>query len=296
MTAFHRANLLAALLLLTTGLLARPAVAQMDLSGGWAQKLHEDFAERLHGPEIGDYTGLPINDEARSRADTWDAQKWEMIEHECEPHPSDYAVRGPGSMKIYADIRQLDQKVMAWHTQLLWMLPQRTIYMDGRPHPSEYAAHTWQGFSTGEWVADMLKVNTTHMKEGWLRRNGLPRSDKATMEEFYIRHGSYFTVATFVDDPVYLTEPLIRTSNWILSESVEFKPMNCIPSDEVPHPRGYVAHHLPGENPWLGEYPSNYGIPVEAARGGAETMYPEYLPKLAKLPPPPKFKQSAENQ
>ena len=160
---------------------------------------------------------MPINDEARSRADSWDAQKWEMIEHECEPHPSDYAVRGPGSMRIYSDIRQLDQKVMAWHTQLLWMLPQRTIYMDGRPHPSEYAAHTWQGFSTGEWVADMLKVTTTHMKEGWIRRNGIPRSDKATMTEFYIRHGSYFTMATIVDDPIYLTEPFIRTSNWIAS-------------------------------------------------------------------------------
>ena len=138
---------------------------------------------------------MPINDEARSRADTWDAQKWEMIEHECEPHPSDYAVRGPGSMKIYADIRQLDQKVMAWHTQLLWMLPQRTIYMDGRPHPSEYAAHTWQGFSTGEWVADMLKVNTTHMKGG--RSAEWPSPERSGNHGgIYIRHGSYFTVAT----------------------------------------------------------------------------------------------------
>jgi len=296
MANIHRVTLLAALLLLPGGLLVRPAVAQEDLSGGWAQKTHEDALERGGGPEIGDYTGEPINDEARSRADAWDAQKWEMIEHECEPHPSDYAVRGPGSMRIYSDIRQLDQKVMAWHTQLLWMLPQRTIYMDGRAHPSEYAPHTWQGFSTGEWVADMLKVTTTHMKEGWIRRNGLPRSDRATMTEFFIRHGSYFTIATIVNDPIYLTEPHILTSNWIANPAVSFAPMNCIPSEEVPHPRGYVAHHLPGTNRWLGQYPAKYGIPVEAARGGAETMYPEYILKMAKMPPPPKFQESAENQ
>jgi hypothetical protein len=184
---------------------------------------------------------------------------------------------------------------MAWHTQLLWMLPQRTIYMDGRAHPSEYAPHTWQGFSTGEWVADMLKVTTTHMKEGWIRRNGLPRSDKATMTEFFIRHGSYFTIATIVDDPIYLTEPHILTSNWIANPAVSFAPMNCIPSQEVPHPRGYVAHHLPGTNQWLAQYPAKYGIPVEAARGGAETMYPEYILKMAKMPQPPKFVESAEN-
>jgi hypothetical protein len=283
--------MLAALSLLAGGLAVRPAFAQMDLSGGWAQKIDEDYPD----PDIGDYTGLPINDEARSRADSWDAQKWEMIEHECEPHPADYAPRGPASMRLYSDIRQLDQQVTAWHMQLLWMLPQRTIYMDNRPHPSEYAAHTWQGFSTGEWVADMLKVTTTHMKEGWLRRNGVPRSDRATMTEFFLRRGSYFTLVTIVDDPIYLTETFIRTSNWILGTAVSFSPMNCIPSNEVWHPKGFVAHHLPGTNPWLLEYASRYGIPVEATRGKAEAMYPEYLLKMANMPPPPKFKQSTQN-
>ena len=277
-------RMLAGFLLLAGGLITCPAFAQVDLSGGWRQPMNEDVPA---GQEIGDYAGMPVNDEARARADTWDARTWEMIEHECEPHPADYAPRGPASMRIYSDIRQLDQQVVAWHMQLLWMLPQRTIYMDGRPHPSEYAAHTWQGFSTGEWVADMLKVTTTHMKEGWLRRDGLPRSSKATMTEFLIRHGSYFTLAAIVDDPIYMTESFIRTSNWIAGTAVSFAPMNCIPSNEVSHPKGFVAHHLPGTNPWLTEFASKYEIPVEATRGGAETMYPEYLLKIAKMPAPP---------
>jgi hypothetical protein len=84
--------------------LCLPAAAQMDLSGAWGQKLHEDGRERLEGPDLGDYTGLPINERARAQADAFDAEKWVEREHQCEPHPADYAVRGPGSMRIWADL------------------------------------------------------------------------------------------------------------------------------------------------------------------------------------------------
>jgi hypothetical protein len=179
---------------------------------------------------------------------------------------------------------------------LRYMLPLRTIYMDGRPHPSENAPHTWQGFSTGEWEGDMLKVTTTHLKEGWVRRNGLPRSDKATLIEYFIRHGDFFTLVSDVEDPVFLTEPFVRTSNWILDLGRHLHPNLCIPSLEVPHPKGYVAYHLPGENPWLSEFASRYGIPLEAARGGVETMYPEYQVKLEKMPSPPKLPENKETK
>jgi hypothetical protein len=269
-------------------ILIPPAFAQVDLSGEWGQKVHEDLPERGHGPEIGDYTGLPINDQARARADAWTAEKWTMPEHECEPHPADYAPRGPGSMRIWADMNPLSFDITAWHTELNWMQPLRTIYMDHRPHPSEDAPPTWQGFSTGEWSGDMLKVTTTHLKEGWIRRNGLPRSDRATMTEYYIRHGDYFTLVTMVQDPVYFTEPFVRTSNWILDLGYQPVPSTCIPANEVGHPKGYVAFHMPGENPFLHEYADVFGIPYEAARGGAEQMYPEYIEKLKKMPIPPK--------
>ncbi len=280
---------LAAILLLFLGLASRPACAQVDLSGLWGQKMHEDEPERVPGPEIGDYTALPINNAARVRADAWDAQKWEMVEHECDPHPADYAPRGPGDMRIYSEVDPFTQGVIAWHMTLRFMLPHRVIYMDGRPHPSENAPHTWQGFSTGEWEGDMLKVTTTHLKEGWIRRNGLPRSEHGILIEYFIRHGEFFTLVSDVEDPVYLTEPFVRTSNWILDLGRLFLPNVCIPSVEVPHPKGYVAYHLPGDNPWLTEFASRYGVPVEATRGGAEEMYPEYQEKLAKMPAPPKL-------
>jgi hypothetical protein len=286
--------ILSAVLLLFVGAMGRPAFAQVDLSGQWGQKMHEDEPERVPGPEIGDYTAMPINDAARVRADAWDAQKWEMVEHECDPHPADYAPRGPGDMRIWSEIDPFTQGVIAWHMQLRFMLPLRTIYMDGRAEPSENSPHTWQGFSKGEWEGDMLKVTTTHLKEGWVRRNGLPRSEHGTLTEYFIRHGDFFTLVSDVEDPVYLTEPFVRTSNWILDLGKRFLPNVCIPSVEVPHPKGYVAYHLPGQNPWLTEFASRYGIPVEASRGGAETTYPEYQDKLAKMPPPPPLPESSK--
>jgi hypothetical protein len=284
-----RLKFLASLLLFCLAITSPPAFAQVDLAGEWTQKWHEDAVERDAGPEIGDYTGMPINDAARMRADAWDAQKLEMVEHLCDPHPADYAPRGPADMLIWSVTDPFTQDVVAWHLEWRYMLSQRTIYMDGRPHPSANAQQTWQGFSTGEWEGDMLKVTTTHLKEGWLRRNGLTRSEKGTLTEYFIRHGDFFTLVTDVEDPVYMTEPLVRTSNWILGPPGKFHANYCIPSDEVNHPEGYVAHHLPGENPFLTEFSSRWGIPIEAARGGAEQMYPEYQEKLAKMPAPPKL-------
>ena len=285
------------ILLAAAILTSHPAFAQVDLSGQWGQRLHEDEPERGPGPEIGDYTGMPINDAARMKADTWDAQKWEMVEHECDPHPVDDAARGPADMRIWFDGDPFTQAVVAWHTTLRYKLTQRTIYMDGRPHPSLNAPRTWQGFSTGEWESDMLKVTTSHLKDGWVRRNGLPRSERASLTEYFIRHGDFLTLVTDVEDPVYLTEPFVRTSNWIMDLGGRLPPdFGCIPGPEVDHPAGYVAYHLPGRNTALTEFASRWGIPVVAVRGGAETMYPEYQQNLAKMPAPPKRPEDKETK
>jgi hypothetical protein len=219
-----------------------------------------------------------------------------MVEHLCHAHPLDYAPRGPSQMRIWSDVDPLTQGVVAWHTILSYMLPERTIYMDGRPHPPEWAAHTWQGFSTGEWVGDMLKVTTTHLKEGYFRRNGLARSEKATVTEYFIRYPTTLTLVTIVEDPVYLTEPFIITSDWIQDIGRQLSPNFCISSVEIDHPKGWMAYHLPGENPWLNEYSQRTGVPYEAVRGGAATMYPEYQKKLEKMPVPPKLESDSSEK
>ena len=285
----YRSYVIGLVAVLATGAIPLSAFAQADFSGGWVTKMHEDAPERSDGPEIGDYTGLPINDAARMRADSWDAEELETLEHLCQKHSADYAPRGPSNMRVWAEMDPFSKEITAWHTEMTYMLPQRTIYMDGRPHPSQNALHTSQGFSTGEWEEGKMKVTTTHLKEGRLRRNGLPRSPNATLIEYFIRHHDVLTLVADVEDPAYLTEPFIRTSSWVFDENFRFAPNHdqCIPSASVPHSKGYVAFHLPGKNAWLTEFASKHGIPVEAARGGAETMYPEYQLKLANLPAPP---------
>src|SRR5260370_21612439 len=191
-----------------------PAFAQVDLSGEWAPRFHEDQPERSPGPEVGDYLGLPINEAARLRADSWDASLLTLPENQCRPHPADYSPRGPANLRIWKEMDTASQETIAFHTHISWMAPERTIYMDGRQHPPEYAAHTWQGFSTGKWEGDTLTVTTTHLKEGWIRRNGIPRSEKVTLTEHFIRHANYLTMVSFLNYPAHLTTPFILSTTF----------------------------------------------------------------------------------
>jgi hypothetical protein len=258
----------------------RTVSAQTDLTGNWQPIFHEDQVERIPGPEVGDYAGLPITAAARMRADAWDASLLTLPEHQCKPHPSTYGFRGVGLLRISQDIDSATQRVVRIQTHIMWQEQEREIFMDGRPHPPEYAAHTWQGFSTGTWVGDMLVVKTTHLKAGWMRRNGLPLTDRATMTDLFVRHGDYLTHIMMVEDPVYLSEPLVKTNGFRLDPNAQMQPYPCSAVVEVERPQGVVPHHLPGENPYLHEYADRHGLPFDATRGGSETMYPEYMAKV----------------
>jgi hypothetical protein len=257
----------------------------MDLSGEWAPLFHEDQPERIPGPDIGDYLGLPINAAARLHGDAWDASILTLPEHQCKPHPADYSPRGPANLRIWRDIDHDTQNLVAIHTHISWQQPERTIWMDGRPHPPEYAAHTWQGFSTGKWDGDMLTVTTTHLKMGWIRRNGIPRSDKAVLTEHFVRHDDVLTLISVVQDPIYLTEPFVRTTNWRLDPHQIIAPYPCQAVVEIERTQGTVPNHLPGTNTFLQEFAVKMKLPFEPTRGGAETMYPEYMAKIATMTP-----------
>lgn len=268
--------------LVTAGLAAGPAAAQVLLSGDWLSLIQEDQPERLQGPDLGDYLGIPINDAARLRAESWDASRLTLQEHQCRVHISPYIYFGPLQLRIWEEKDPDTQRVVAIKNYISTYEQTRTIWMDGRPHPSEYAPHTFMGFSTGKWEGDILTVETTHIKQGWLRRNGLPESDQATLTEHFIRHDKYLTHVSILKDPVYLTEPLVKTQTFVMAER---DPGNWLwpceyVEEVVGRPKGEVPNYLPGENPFLKEFPARIGIPEETALGGAETMYPEYRLKL----------------
>jgi hypothetical protein len=266
-------------------LTGRPVFAQIDLSGVWGPIFHEDQVERIPGPDAGDYAGLPINSAARMRADAWDASLLTLPEHQCKPHPSTYGFRGVGNLRISNDVDDRTERVIKIKTHIQWQEQEREIWMDGRPHPPDYEKHTWQGFSTGRWEGNTLVVRTTHLKAGWIRRNGLAISDQAVMEDRFYRHGDILTHVYIISDPVYLSEPLIKTNGFRLLLSGTVDPYPCDSVIEVPREKGVVPHHLPGESTASAEYAAKHHLPVEAVKGGAETALPEYAQKMKTMKP-----------
>ena len=256
--------------------LASPAAAQVDLSGEWAPRFYEDQPERVPGPELGDYLGIPISDAARWRAQAWDASIMTLPEWQCRPHSADYIWRGPSQLTVSRDIDPISRDVTSFDFEWLRSV-KRSVYLDGRPHPSENAPHTWAGFATAEWRGDMLAVHTTHLKEGYVRRNGLPRSDKATLSEYLIRNDGILTVVAIVHDPVYLTEPFIRSTDYELDLKQHVPPYPCHVVEEIDRPNGQVPHLPPDSDVSVREFAALRHVPVEAARGGAATMYPAGL-------------------
>lgn len=272
---------LAVTLWLTIGA-SQQAFAEIDISGTWAARNHEDSLERGPGPYSVDYTALPLNDDARAKALSYNQSQLAMAERQCALYQQYYLVLGPFGMKIWDETDPVTGQTIAWKIGSWEDRATTTIWMDGRPHPSKNAPHTREGFTTGVWEGDTLVAYTTHMKAGYLRRNGTPASDQATMTTHFLRHGTLMTVLAEIEDPVYLTEPLILSKNFELDPTpMRAEGPPCFPAYEGGSgEEGHVPHYLPGQNPWVNEVTEMYHIPLEAVMGGAETMYPDYRKKL----------------
>jgi glyoxylase-like metal-dependent hydrolase (beta-lactamase superfamily II) len=288
---------------------AATAAAQIDVAGDWDQPgggmfaFHEEALDRGGGPDLGDYAGLPINGALRFKASLYSPSWLSVPEHTCLPHPSTYAYRSPGGLSIVKEYDPATQRLTAYHIYGSYGLA-RTIWMDGRLHPPANAVHTYEGFSTGRWDGAKLIVETTHLKAGFLRRNGVAHSDRARMIEHFVRHEGYLSVMTAVDDPIYLDEPLVRTTDYKLNHAanttlfefggfvnggegetygtsdVFFK---CAPADELSLARGAVPSFMPGENTGLDMFAKRHNLPLQAALGGLDTLYPEYASRLREL-------------
>ena len=259
------------------------ASAQTDLAGSWMSIQHEDALERGNGPYQVDYAGLPLNEEGRARALSYSASQYSMLERQCAFWPPHYIVMGPWGLRIWPQLDPVDGRTAAWVIGPFEDRGTTTIWMDDRPHPSEHARHPQGGFTTGKWEGNTLVTRTTHMKAGAIRRNGAPSSDQEVMTMRLIRHGDLLTVLVITEDPIYLTEPYMLSKSFRLS--VDGPPLlptgpPCSPAFEGTDAGGSVPHILPGRNTETDELMRLYHIPVEAALGGAATMYPEYRKKL----------------
>jgi hypothetical protein len=271
-------------LILVVPLVCAPAFAQVDLSGTWAYTRGQYGQENGNGSDIGDFTGIPINQAALAAGLSFSPSQWSEPEHQCQYYSPRYAATGPFGLNIWSDVDQVTGKVIAWDMGAWIDKDVVTVWMDGRPHPGEHAFHPFGGFATGTWEGNTLIIRTTHMKNSILRINGVPHSDRATMTQYLVRHGDLLSMLTYLEDPIYLSEPFVLASVWQFNPAANMSRYSaaCEPIDESHRLQGAptVPHYLPGKNPFAGDYATTYHLPLEAAQGGAETEYPEFRKKL----------------
>jgi len=204
------------------------AAAPIDLTGYWVALVTEDWRWRMVTPPKGDYASVPLNPEGRKVADTWDPAKDEAAGNQCKAYGAAAIMRVPTRLNIKWDGENMLRIDTDAGTQT------RLLHF-GPPQPPSGEAG-WQGYSSAEWQVvgaggrggragaappqgGSLKVVTTHMKPGYLRKNGVPYSGNATMNEYFDRTVepdglSYLIVTTIVDDPQYLQQPFITSTHY----------------------------------------------------------------------------------
>ncbi|MGD8324107.1 MAG: hypothetical protein PVF50_07050 [Gammaproteobacteria bacterium] len=262
------------------------ANAQTDLSGSWIQHTHEDWQEQADGPHLVDFLGLPLNKEGRMRGLAFSSSLINLPERQCLYYAPHYLMGGLFGMAIWQEADPVSGDITAWHIGPTLDRGHHVIYMDGRDRPTDLEAHLIGGFALGEWQGNTLKAVFTDFREGYIRRNGAPSSDRATFTMWLTRNGNILTLVGEVDDPVYLEEPLVQSRVFTLDEGnasyVNPTSLPCFPAVEVPSldGSGQVPHYLPGQNPFLTEFADTYGLELETVLGGAETMYPEYREQI----------------
>ena len=202
--------------------------APIDLSGNWVAVVSEDWRYRMITPAKGDYTGVPLTAAAAKLADAWDPAKDEADGVSCRSYGAGMIMRVPGRLRVsWPDPNTLRVDTDAGVQTRLFRFGTST---------AKSAERSWQGDSAAEWQTPRpargaggapppkatngsLKVVTTNLKPGYLRKNGVPYSENATVTEFYslarLRSGTdVMVVTTVVNDPQYLSQPFIVSSQF----------------------------------------------------------------------------------
>jgi len=201
------------------------AAAPIDLTGYWVSVVTEDWRFRMMTPAKGDYPSIPLNAEGRRVADRWDPAKDEAAGDTCKAYGAAAIMRMPGRIHI------------TWQDDLTVKVEtdtgaQTRLFHFGRPQPPA-GPPTWQGFSLAEWEyagggrrgraavqGGDLKVVTTHLRPGYLQKNGVPYSGDAVVTEHFDalnkepNGDQWLIVTTLVEDPQYLNQPFQRSTHF----------------------------------------------------------------------------------
>ena len=220
------------------------ASAPTDLTGHWVSVVTEDWRYRMITPPKGEYGNVPLNPEGRKIADAWDPAKDEAAGTQCKAYGAAGVMRLPGRLRFTwenDDTLRIDTDA---GTQT------RLLYFGTAPASAAGAELTWQGRSAAQWqtsggrgtrFADtnlserggFMKVVTTQMRPGYLRKNGVPYGSNAVMTEYFESHQApsgerYLVVSTVIEDPQHLSQPYVTSANFRkLPDASGWNPTPC---------------------------------------------------------------------
>ncbi|HEU4692053.1 MAG TPA: hypothetical protein VFS23_27010 [Vicinamibacterales bacterium] len=226
------------------------AAAAFDLSGTWVAVVTEDWRWRMVTPPKNDVASVPLNAEGRKVAAAWDLDQDNASGNQCRAFGAGGIMRQPTRVQIsWQDDQTLKLDTDAGQQTRLFRFVSPAGATTSAIASSE---RTWQGISSAEWVKQAqsrglgfggrggggasggsLKVVTTNMKAGYLRKNGVPYSEDAVVTEHFNRHSGpgdleWFTVTTVVEDPKYLAQPFITSTSFRReADNSKWKPTPC---------------------------------------------------------------------
>jgi hypothetical protein len=210
-----KVGIIAALLAAAT-LGAQPKTAKeaapFDLTGYWVAFVTEDWRFRMVTPHKGDYQAVPMTEQARKVADAWNPAADEAAGNQCK------AYGAAAIMRLAARFHITWQDDNTLRVESDAGMQTRIFHFNSQAAPS--GERTWQGYSMAQWERQgSLKVSTTNVRAGYLRKNGVPYSENAVVTEYFDLApmpggGPVMLVTTVVDDPQYLAQPFIVSSQF----------------------------------------------------------------------------------
>jgi hypothetical protein len=210
----------------STGPAATPkASGPADLTGYWVALVTEDWRVRMVTPRKGDYPAVPMTEQARKIANAWDPAADEASGDQCKAYGAAAIMRVPARFHI---TWQDDNTLRVDSDSGM----QTRLFHFNSPSSSP-GERTRQGYSSAQWQSTALKVVTANLRSGYLRKNGIPYSENAVVTEYFdiAPHpsgGQVLLVTTIVDDPQYLQQPFIVSSQFKKeADSSKWDPTPC---------------------------------------------------------------------
>ena len=188
------------------------AAAPIDMTGYWVSFVTEDWRFRMVTPRKGDYQSVPMTEQARKVAEAWNPAADETAGEQCKSYGAPAIMRVPARFHITWE----GANTMKIESDAGMQTRELHFYAASSPQ----GARSWQGYSRAEWQRpSSLKVTTTDLRAGYLRKNGVPYSENATLTEYFDLApldggGQLLLVTAIVDDPQYLQQPFIVTSQF----------------------------------------------------------------------------------